>query len=289
MSNLLKGFAVAKNADDKRVIDCNAIISEMLDKMKSTVKSGELTEEGFNPLLTPLQVSEVLADDEHVIGGEQDEDVEKAKADREKRKEIIIEEAHAESDAIINKANEDARAIIAQAQSEAEGIKCEAREQGFSEGLAKAKDQSMAELAIKQKELERLEQELISEYRKKEQELEPALVDVILRIFSEITHTIALDKKDMILTLVNNVMAGGEASRNFVIRVCSEDAIFLKENKHKIIGAIRKDIHIEIITDPSMKRNECLIDTDMGIFDCSLDIQLENLINDIKILSCTGE
>ena len=37
-----------------------------------------------------------------------------------------------------------------------------------------------------------------------------------------------------------------------------------------------------------MKRSQCLIDTDMGIFDCSLDIQLENLIDDIKILACQG-
>ncbi len=280
---------MAKSNDDKRVIDCNAIISDMLVKIRNTASSAEFTEEGFNPLLNPLEVSEVLADDEHIIGGEQSEDIEKSKVDREKRKEIIIAEAQAEADAIIDRANEDARAIILQAQTEAESIKNEAMKQGFAEGTSKGMEQALTEVSIKQKELTELEQHLISEYKKKVEELEPALVDTILRLFSEITHTIAMDKKDMILTLVNNVMSGGEASRNFVIRVCSEDAIFLKENKEKIIGAVRKDIHIEIVTDSSMKRNECLIDTDTGIYDCSLDIQLENLINDIKILSCTGE
>ena len=63
----------------------------------------------------------------------------------------------------------------------------------------------------------------------------------------------------------------------------------MKENRDKIINAVRKDVHIEIVTDPSMKRNECLIDTDTGVYDCSLDIQMENLINDIRILACTGE
>ena len=129
----------------------------------------------------------------------------------------------------------------------------------------------------------------IAEYRRKEEQIEPELVDVILKIFADITKTVSVDKKDMILTLVNNVMTGGEASRNFVIKASVEDAAFLRENKEKIEGATRNDIQIEIVSDPSMKRNECLIDTDTGVYDCSLDIQLENLINDIRILSATGE
>lgn len=289
MSNLLKGFTVPVRNDDKRVIDCNAMISEMLVKMRNTVENDEFTDAGFNPGLNPLGVSEVLGDDEHILGNEQAVDTENIEPDRVHKKEIIIAEAEAQAATIIDKANEDARVIIAGAQAEADGIRNRAREQGLAEGAAKASEEAQAELSRKSQELELLKEELISEYRQKEAEMEPALVDTILKIFADITRSIAMDKRDMILTLVNNVMVGGEASRNFVIRVCNEDAIFLKENKEKIIGAVRKDIHIEIVTDLSMKRNECLIDTDTGVYDCSLDIQLENLINDIKILSCAGE
>lgn len=289
MSNLLKGFTVPVRNDDKRVIDCNAMISEMLVKMRNTVENDEFTDTGFNPGLNPLGVSEVLGNDEHILGNEQAADTENIEQDRAHKKEMLIAEAEEQAAAIIDKANEDARVVIAQAQAEADGIRNKAREQGFTEGAAKASEEAQAELLRKEQELELLKEELISEYRQKEAELEPALVDTILKIFADITRSIAMDKRDMILTLVNNVMVGGEASRNFVIRVCNEDAIFLKENKEKIIGAVRKDIHIEIVTDLSMKRNECLIDTDTGVYDCSLDIQLENLINDIKILSCAGE
>lgn len=289
MSNLLKGFTVPVRNDDKRVIDCNAMISEMLVKMRNTVENDEFTDAGFNPGLNPLGVSEVLGNDEHILGNEQAADTENIEQDRAHKKEMLIAEAEEQAAAIIDKANEDARVVIAQAQAEADGIRNKAREQGFTEGAAKASEEAQAELLRKEQELELLKEELISEYRQKEAELEPALVDTILKIFADITRSIAMDKRDMILTLVNNVMVGGEASRNFVIRVCNEDAIFLKENKEKIIGAVRKDIHIEIVTDLSMKRNECLIDTDTGVYDCSLDIQLENLINDIKILSCAGE
>lgn len=288
MSNLLKGFNIAKNNDDKRVVDCNAIISEILQKMKKTSESDNISDDGFNPLLNPLTASELLSDDEHIIG-EEKMNFEESVSEKENQKELILQEAKGEADFIINKANEDARAIISQAQAEADFLRNQAKEQGYTEGTAKATEQAVSQLKQKEKELEILKKQLISEYEQKKEELEPVLVDVILKLFSEITQAIALDKRDMILTLVNNVMAGGEASRNFVIKVCNEDAIFLKENKEKIIGAARKDIHIEIVVDPSLKRNECFIDTDTGVYDCSLDIQLENLINDIKILSCTGE
>lgn len=280
---------MSRNGDNKRVIDCNEMVSEALAKLKTTAEDGGFNGNGFNPGLDPLGVSQVLGNDEHIIGSEQSTDVEDTESGAEKKIEIIIAEAHAEANNIVEKANEDARTIISQAQADAENIRNQAREQGLAEGEEKAAKEAEATLSVKQQELEELKQSLISEYMKKEQELEPALVETILKIFSEITHAIAMDKRDMILTLVNNVMVGGETSRNFVIRVCNEDAIFLKENKEKIIGAVRKDIHIEIVTDPSMKRNECLIDTDTGVYDCSLDIQLENLINDIKILSCAGE
>lgn len=288
MSNLLKGFNIAKNNDDKRVVDCNAIISEILQKMKKSASSDNISDDGFNPRLNPLITSELLSDDEHIIGGEK-ENYEESISENENHKEKILQEAKSEADFIINKANEDARAIISQAQAEADFLRNQAKEQGYTEGTAKATEQAVSQLKQKEMELELLEKQLMSEYEQKKEELEPVLVDVILKLFSEITQVIALDKRDMILTLVNNVMAGGEASRNFVIRVCNEDAIFLKENKEKIIGAARKDIHIEIVVDPSLKRNQCLIDTDTGVYDCSLDIQLENLINDIKILSRTGE
>jgi len=42
---------------------------------------------------------------------------------------------------------------------------------------------------------------------------------------------------------------------------------------------------LEIVGDSSMGENACVIETDTGIFDCSLGVQLENLIKDLRSLS----
>ena len=280
---------MAVDRSDKRVIDSNELISEKLVHIRNTVSVEGFSGDGFSAGLSAINVSEVLNEDSHIIGEEESFDETQAIMEAETKREDIINEANTEAAAIVGRANEDALSIIENAKMEAEKMLLEAREQGYTEGMEKANAEAEA---IKQQvvaEYEEEKQRVIAEYRRKEEQLEPELVDVILKIFADITKAVSVDKRDMILTLVNNVMTSGEASRNFVIKASVEDAAFLRENKEKIEGATRNDIQIEIVSDPSMKRNECLIDTDTGVYDCSLDIQLENLINDIRILSATGE
>ncbi len=272
--------------DRDRVIDSNDLVSEKVVKIQRAVMSSEFSEDGFTAGFGPISVDEIDGDDAHIIGGHTEED-ETVIEEKTPKKEIIIAEAQAEADAIVEQANVDAAAIIAAAQAEAQHLKEQAYNEGLAEGMAKANADAASLAEKKQQEYQALEQELYATYRAKEEQMEPELVDTILKIFADFTGAIALDKKDMILTLVNNVMSGGDMGSNFIIRACDEDAAYLREHKDDIVGSIRKDVHIEIVSDMSMKKNQCLIDTDMGIFDCSLDVQLENLITDLKILSAT--
>lgn len=289
LSNLLKGFYIAVDKSDKRVIDSNELISEKLVHIRNTVKNEGFSSEGFYAGLNPVNVSEMLDENSHVIGENAQIEEVQATIDIETKKEDILNSAMQEAEAIVNRANEDALSIIESAKAEAERVLQDAKDSGYAEGMQIANQEAEAMKAQVVATFEEEKQSIIAEYRRKEEQLEPELVDVILRIFADITKCVSVDKKDMILNLVNNVMTSGEASRNFVIRASVEDSVFLRENKEKIVGATRDDIHIEIVSDPTMKRNECLIDTDTGVYDCSLDIQLENLINDIRILSATGE
>jgi flagellar assembly protein FliH len=68
--------------------------------------------------------------------------------------------------------------------------------------------------------------------------------------------------------------------------VSKEDYPFLIENQGKIYLASPKDINLNIVEDSDLAKNQCIIETDGGVFDCSLDIQLEQLIKEIKLLSC---
>ena len=50
-------------------------------------------------------------------------------------------------------------------------------------------------------------------------------------------------------------------------------------------GAVSGRGVVEIIEDVTLRKNECMIETDGGIFDCGLGTQLEGLTNKLKVLS----
>ena len=129
-------------------------------------------------------------------------------------------------------------------------------------------------------------EQLTNEYEQLKAAIEPELVNTITDVFRKVTRVVSDDNQDIILGLIGNVLKNAETSNDFVIKVSPEDYKFLTNNQGKIYCAVSKEINLDIVADTTMKKNECIIETDAGVFDCSLDIELNNLIKDIKLLSC---
>ncbi len=280
--------------NEKKVVDSNDIISQKIIKIKEAFEKQNLdrdSNDGFTLGLDAEHVEELINDSEYEEYEDSYEDEESEKHSDEqssKRADQIIEEANIRSSQIIAEAQERANEIINDAMTRVKESFEQAKEQGYSEGLEEGTKQGAKQIESMKAEVEEERKQLESDYKEKVKKIEPELIDVLLKIFSEVTKVLGENKKELIVTLVNSVMSGTEVSKNYIIKTSRDDAIFLRENKDKIYGSVGRDINIEIVEDPTMKRSQCLIDTDMGIFDCSLDIQLENLIDDIKILACQG-
>ena len=151
--------------------------------------------------------------------------------------------------------------LIDDARQEAEAIRDEAKKQGYLEG------QNTLEQEYNQKK-QQLEQEqqqkkiqLQNSYQEKQKNMEKELVDVILNVFNKVFHIQFDDKKEILLHLIDNAIANIEDEKHFRIKVAGDNVSFLE--KHE---------------------NACTIETDAGIFDCGVDVQLDNLMKDIKAL-----
>ena len=196
----------------------------------------------------------------------------------------LVETAKEEAKRILAEANALASQITSKAQIEAEALCEEHKTQGYAEG-AIAKEQELQELQ------ERLEtdfalktQMLESEYIRKRDNMEAELVDVILEVFNKVFHIQFDSKKHILMHLINNAILNIEGDRNFRIKVADSNVLFLENHREDILERVGHGIDLEFIADSTMDGNECLIETDSGVFDCSLETQLENLIKDIKSL-----
>ena len=184
----------------------------------------------------------------------------------------------------INEARQKAIDIVNQAKEEAQSIRSLAMEEGKKLGYVKGFEDGS-------KEIERLETELKDKLKRQEQdyqallqELEPKFVDIISGLIEKLTNVIVEDQKGVILHLLNQAITNLEQNGEFIVWVSKEDFEFVKSQKDCIIGSLNQDVMLQILEDRGLSKNQCLIETNGHYIDCSLDIQLSNLIKNLKML-----
>lgn len=266
MSNLFKQYNTIESQNHVRVIDCNAMVEEKLATLvrKQNGKE-ELSTDGFQGL-----------------GAIAEEVVQEDPAE-------ILLNAKTEAEEILHRAREEAEMVLSSANEEAEEILHTAKEDGYKEGYEsgqkEARTEAETEYAQKKAELEQYKLELQEDYHREMKELEPQLLDVILTVVEKVFHIQFDDKKDILLYLVSNTIEHIEGCKSFRIRIGEEQKTFLENHKEEILEHIGHDMSLEFLADVSLEGNQCIIETDTGVFDCSLGVQLENLIKNLKSLS----
>lgn len=266
MSNLVKSRNIVCDSTEKKVIDYNELISAKIHKIQETIANESKGKDGLDFV----------------------EGIDAAKAMEllEENPEEELGMARRRAEQILEQAKEDAKVIVERAKQESDIIRADSATIGKREGYDEGKRKAETELQVLKQSIEEERVKMEIEYNERLNEMEPLLVDTILTVFSKVTHVLAEDKKDLVLQLVNDVLSKTEISKEFLIRVSHADYKFLLDNRERINGVVSKKVQIEIVEDPTFKRGQCMIESDSGIYDCSLDIQLENLISTIKTMAC---
>lgn len=277
LSNLYKCYNVV--SQNERVIDYNEIIKAKLNIIHESAKKNKISADGFVNGLQAEVVDTLLYSNDETVGEEHE-------LQQQYIRQADIETAAAQAEDIISKATIDAESILNDAKLKAEEIQSNAYMEAKENALADAKNEIQQHITKAQQEYEQKKNDLQQEYEDLKAKLEPELVGVITEVIKKVIYNFSEDNEEVILNLVNSVMRRAEASRQFNIRVSPEDYKFLVNNQGKIYCGMSKEVQLEIIEDLSMKKSECIIESDVGVYDCSLDIQLENLTKQIKLLSC---
>lgn len=275
MSNLLKRGTTT--ISEERIIDYNELIKLKLKNIANDRENhGNVDADGFVNGLKADVVEQLLTGS--------DEDGETAQSQEYVNNQIAaaLEEANEQAQTIRDEANE----VLAQAHMEARKIIEDAKRTGYEQGAQNAREEYNAKADELARDYEAKKAQLEKEYNDMKASMEPELVETITEVFKKITYTVAEDNKDIIIGLINGVMKNTDISNEFIIKVSPEDYKFLVNNQGKIYCSVSKEVTMDIVEDATMKKNQCIIESDTGVYDCSLDIELNNLIEDIKLLSC---
>ena len=173
----------------------------------------------------------------------------------------------------------------AQAEAEKQSVLEQAKTRGLQEAEAAAAQMETKRAAEFQKKTASLE----AEYQKKMDELEPQFVDTITGIYEHIFHLDLHSYREVLCYLIASTMRRTEDSKSFLIHVSKEDYPYVSMQKKQIMSeAASPNSTVEIIEDQTLGKGECMIETEIGIFDCGLGTQLSELRQKLKLLSYEG-
>ncbi|MBR0092660.1 MAG: hypothetical protein IJP92_13270 [Lachnospiraceae bacterium] len=198
-----------------------------------------------------------------------------------------IAKAQEEAAQIVQDAQEQAAQIMAQAQEEAQQIRDAAHQEGydagFAEGRTQGKEEAAAEMEAEHKQRLR---DLDNEYQAMVDKLEPEMVDTLTRIYEHVFDVNLRGEKKIILHLLQTTLSRIEPGDDFIIHVSSADYDHMEDEKERLREyIINPNATLELIEDPLLNENECMIETEGGIFDCSLGTELSELTRKLKLLA----
>ncbi len=254
LSNVIKSYTIRYEPTVKKTIDYKDRDEELLAKRISKLPSPQ-SEDGFEEGIKAVVVDPVVSE----------------------------EEQRKKAGAIIENAKKEASAILEAAKDEAQRLKKDtfekAREQGYEEGINKGSKeiQEIKKNLLEERELQK------KEYEKLLVETSGVVTELMISLITKLTGILIEDKSDIILYLVEKALLDDDAMDDYTIKVSRDDVDILSSKKDYIEGLVERNI--QILVDPQLGKNQCLIETENKVIDCSLDVQLNNLITDLKLLS----
>jgi flagellar assembly protein FliH len=256
LSNVIKAYSVRYEEEEKKTIDCHLKRDSDIQVLRNYRITSVEDSSGFVEGLQAVVVDPVPSEDEMAE----------------------------KSAKIIDDARKEAKSIIEKAKLEAEQIKAatlaSAKKKGYEEGQLLGQKEAQKKLA--ELEQERRQQE--QDYDALVSEIEPRMAGIMADLIESITGILVEDQQNVILYLVERAFLDMDKADTYTIRVSREDYEFLSGKKDYLISLSGREINLYITEDSNLMKNQCRIETDLRVIDCSLDVQLTNLITDIKLL-----
>lgn len=267
MSNLIKSVYFNVQEDDSCVINSNKKLDEILPEQPAALaENGEGTPE-YIPFSSGLQILDV----EHLVDENLQKVEETAPDDYNKK---TIEEAQKLADEIIGEAEQSADDIRERAYEEG-------KSQGLSEGMAQADEY----FAAKKREAQEMLAQAREEIEKQQEELEPVFIDILIALIYKISGVVLKDRKEVLIYLMDRALRGLGAPEKVRIRISGEDMLRVNAAKSTLKKAVAEGVDFDIVEESTLTKNQCIIETEDKMMDCSLDVQLKSLEEQLKLLT----
>lgn len=295
--NIFKSHMVVVQDDDALLIDNNERIAKKIESLEETMISSARSELGEDPFdgfvggLDAEMVEALTADSDEelptVIKAERPEEVQETQTSADA---LAIVSAQAQE--VLEAARREAENLKSQAmieaQQELEAMKNRAYEEGKAQGYDDGYGEAVAQVEEQKNQLAQERKRLEAEYQDLVEELEPRFVEALTDIYEKVFRVDLKKEQNIIMHLISSTMHKIEGSNTYLIHVSKEDYPYVSMKKNEVlVASVSANASVEIVEDMTLGANDCIIETDGGVFDCGLGTQLEELSQKLRLLSYT--
>ena len=284
MSNLLKSGFVNFREGEARIINSNEIVARRLSEAGIASTEGQESGEGFRV----TEFGEMDRETAGMIAGE---------SGNIYREEPVYEGPSPEE--LLAEARQEIEEMRAAAMQEIEVLRREALEEGrkagYNDGFAQGHGEALqgveeAERKVKEaiQETERVRDTLHREYEEKLQEMEPMVIDELTKIYDHVFEAGLKEQSEIIFHLLDTTLHRIDSGKEFIVRVSQADYEYVSARKEELLVGM-PGVRMDLVADVTMKRGEGMIETGGGLFDCSIDVELQELRHRIHMLAYQKE
>lgn len=278
-NNLYKAGWVVVN-DDTRVIDTNDLIKQKLKKAAESQMVYEFPQEdGEDGFTSGLEADNVDA----LFDSDSEGAVLKSASMEEQR--ALEQELEAARQELISINDEIAR-MREEAKADIEEMRANALEEAKTAGYQDGYEKGMAEAQVLKEQYVSMQTQLEEAYAEKIEKLEPEFIETMTGIYEHIFKVDLSSYHQLIVELLADAMQKMDTARNYIVHVSKGDYPVVNEARQKILeetGTLPDCL--EIISDMTLSESQCMIETENGIYDCSLGTELEELKRKLKHLA----
>lgn len=230
------------------------------------------------------EIINISPDDPNIIPEARNKRHEEGHHETTYQSEQHIKEAHLRAEEIVELAQREADAIIEQAEKDSEIIKVSASEDGYEEGyrqgLESLENEKNKFKQWAQDERDQIEIERLETIRAIEPEMAELVISMVTNLVGQVVNS-----KPVILYLIRRGFLSIKTYGSFVIKVSEADFDVVKEHQADLLEGLSDKVTMEVLRDSDLVKNQCIIETEMGNLDCSLNIQLDALTHELQLIS----
>lgn len=289
MSNLLKSGFVNFREGEAKIINSNEVAAKRLGHTitgnRPSVQNSGSSQDGFQR----AEFEEMDEETARALPGEESGGIYREKPAYDgPSPEELLEAARAETEEMKAAAAREAEVLKTQALEEG-------RRAGYDEGFARGHGEALLEVEkAEQKaneaiqETEMVREALRTEYEERLQKMESMVIDELTAIYDHVFEAGLKEQTEIIFHLLDTTLHRIDSGKEFIVRVSQADYEYINTRKDELLKGM-PGVRMDLVADVMMKRGEGMIETGGGLFDCSIDVELQELRRRIHMLAYQKE